>query len=410
MTRSSRPKVIRVGASILVSIDTVSAAFALPLRIAANIGRLNNRFTSASAPADKIGRRNMILISATLMGGAIFCSAFSTSVTMLMVFRILSGMGIGSVLASTATLAAEYAPAKTKDFWISLVQAGYTMGAFLSGVAAQRVIPLYGWRALFQMAGCVTLAAAAFLFFFLPESLDFLLKTRPAGALQKANALLVRMRAPTLDALPALAQETKTKGSVRELFTEGRGAPTLFLCIALFLTYATLYFLTSWIPKLAGAAGLPESLAIYAGAVFNLGAFAGILSQGYLSTRFGLGRVVPIFLIASTLLMETFGSFSGSAMVLVVLGWIGFTVQGGFIGFYSMAAKLYPTEIRATGVGWVLGVGRLGSIVGPLAGGYLVSRGTSMSLNFMIFGVPLLLAAAATLLIRLGRPLRQGFA
>ena len=166
------------------------------------------------------------------------------------------------------------------------------------------------------------------------------------------------------------------------------------------MSFATLYFLTMWIPKLATNAGLALNLAIYAGTVFNLGAFFGIVTQGYLSGRLGLQRVICGFLIATALLMAGFSFVSGSGWVLVLFGLIGFGVQGGFVGMYSLAAKLYPTHVRATGVGWAVGAGRIGAVVGPLVGGMLISSGWSMSANFNAFAIPALLAGLITVLIR----------
>jgi MFS transporter, AAHS family, 4-hydroxybenzoate transporter len=320
--------------------------------------------------ADKIGRKNMILISGVLMGISVFCTAWATSVTSLIVFRIVSGLGIGGMLASTATLAAEYSPKATKDFWVSFVMAGYPIGAVLSGLVAAEVIPLHGWQTMFEVAGVATLIAMPLVFLFLKESAEFLNKT-----------------------------ETKQRPVVSALLTNNYKKATLSLWVAIFMAFATLYFLTTWIPKLASATGLSTELAIYAGTVFNLGAFFGIVSQGYLSSKFGLQRTIFGFLIITALLMLIFGFFKGSVIVLVLFGLIGFGIQGGFVGMYSLAARLYPTEIRATGVGWAVGAGRIGAIVGPLLGGFLIGAGLSMATNFIVFALPTIIAGVATLYV-----------
>ena len=368
--------------------------------------------------ADIVGRRNIILLSALIMGLTVFSTYLAQSVEQLLFFRFISGLGIGSMLASTATLASEYAPKKTKDFWVSFVMSGYPIGAVLSGLAAAQIIPAYGWRAMFQTAGVVTLMTVPLIYLYLSESLDFLLKKQPKDALQKANSILNKMNQPTLTALPPLSISDvgfrisdKTsdirnpiseieKPSVASLLTPERKASTIQLWIALFMAFASLYFLTTWIPKLASSAGLSMELAIYAGTVFNLGSFVGIMTQGYLSSIFGLRRTIFSFLAATAFLMVIFGFFKGSAMVLVLFGLIGFGVQGGFVGLYSVAARFYPTEIRSTGVGFAMSAGRVGGIVGPLLGGLLIGAGLSMTANFMIFAIPTLLAGIATLMIK----------
>jgi MFS family permease len=185
------------------------------------------------------------------------------------------------------------------------------------------------------------------------------------------------------------------------LITEKYQKSTLMLWIAIFMAFATLYFLTTWIPKLASATGLSVELSIYAGTVFNLGAFCGIVSQGYFSSKFGLTRTISVYLIFTAILMLIFGYFHGSILVLILFGLIGFGVQGGFVGMYSLAARLYPTEIRATGVGGAVGVGRIGAIFGPLLGGILIGAGLTMTINFMIFALPTLIAGWFILKIKI---------
>ncbi|WP_435355983.1 MFS transporter [Emticicia sp. SJ17W-69] len=320
--------------------------------------------------ADKIGRKGIILISNVLMSVSVFATAWANSVEMLTIMRVVSGIGIGGMLASTATLTSENAPQKTKDFWVSFVMAGYPIGAVLSGLVAASVIPQYGWPAIFKIAGFASFVTLPIGYFFLKESKEFL------------NKSASRER-PALTAL--LAEKYKKA--------------TIGLWVAIFMAFATLYFLTTWIPKLASVTGLSVELAIYAGTVFNLGAFFGIISQGYLSSIFGLQKTIFGYLIFTAFLMLIFGQFAGSVMVLVLFGLIGFGIQGGFVGMYSLAARLYPTEIRATGVGGAVGIGRIGAIVGPLLGGVLIGAGLSMTTNFIVFAVPTVISGIAMLYI-----------
>jgi MFS transporter, AAHS family, 4-hydroxybenzoate transporter len=308
--------------------------------------------------ADIVGRRIIIVLSALIMGATVLCTYLAQSVEQLLFFRFISGLGIGSMLASTATLTSEYAPSKTKDFWVSFVMSGYAIGAVLSGLVAAQVIPAYGWRAMFQVAGMTTLFTLPLIWFFLAESLDFLLKRQPKGALEKVNSILSKMNRETLPALPPLSIGTVEKPSVTALLTPERKFSTLQLWLALFLAFGSLYFLTTWIPKLASSAGLSMELAIYAGTVFNLGAWMGIMTQGYISSQFGLRKTLFGFLATTAVLMAVFGLFKGSSLILVLFGLIGFGIQGGFVGMYAVAARMYPTEIRSTGVGFAMSAGR----------------------------------------------------
>ncbi|AUD02890.1 MFS transporter [Spirosoma pollinicola] len=348
--------------------------------------------------ADLIGRKALIIISAAIMGVSIYLTSLSVGIIPLIVFRFISGIGIGSMLASTAALAAEYTPNKTRDFWVSFVISGYPVGAVLSGLVAAKVIPVSGWQAMFQLAGIVTFLSLPLIQLFLTESLEFYFKSQPLRALEKANGILTKMGQPILASLPQ--KSTKSVGlPIKSLLDEEYKLSTIQLWISLFLAFATLYFLTSWIPKLATSAGLSVELAIYAGTVFNVGAFFGITTQGYFSSLFGLKKTIGVFLIFTGVIMAAFKLFIGSSMLLLVFALLGFGIQGGFVGLYAVAARLYPTEFRTTGVGWSIGIGRLGGIIGPAVGGVLIGMGLSMVTNFLIYAVPTIFAGIMTMYI-----------
>ncbi len=348
--------------------------------------------------ADKIGRKQMMLWSGGLMSLTIFLTSFAPNVQTLMIFRFINGLGIGCMLASTAALTSEYAPTKTKDFWVSFVLSGYPVGAVLSGLVAAYLIPLQGWQALFQWAGVATLVSLPLIYLFLVESIDFYLKSQPVNALTKVNGLLEKMGKNSLSYLPEKPLQLH-KNSVAKVLDKDYRKATLQLWTALFLAFATLYFLTSWIPKLASAAGLSMELAIYAGTVFNCGAFVGIVTQGYFSSKYGLKKTIGTILILTGVLMAGFKMFMGSDILLLIFGLLGFGVQGGFVGLYAVAARMYPTEFRTTGVGWSIGIGRLGGIIGPAVGGILIGIGLSMGANFLIFAIPTALAGITTLFL-----------
>ena len=348
--------------------------------------------------ADQFGRKNMILLSAVLMGSSIFLTAYSDSVTMLIAFRFVSGIGIGSMLASTAALIAEYTPNRSKDFWVSAVIAGYPVGAVISGLVAAEVVPDSGWQRMFQIAGLASFVTLPFIWIFLSESVEFYLKKQPKNALEKVNIILSKMSHPRLESLPTLQPKGASIPAAKLLGPKYR-ISTLELWLALFLAFGSLYFLTSWIPKLATNAGLSLSLAIYAGTVFNGGAFFGILTQGYFSSRLGLKKTIGVFFIATALLMAFFKFFMGSDILLFIFGLLGFGIQGGFVGLYAVAARMYPTEFRTTGVGWSIGAGRLGGVIGPAVGGILIGMGLSMATNFLIFAIPTVLTGIVTLFI-----------
>jgi len=345
--------------------------------------------------ADKIGRKSIILISGVIMGVCIYLTSYAASITELLIYRFVSGLGIGSMLASTASLASEYTPNKTRDFWVSFVISGYPIGAVVAGLVAAKVIPAEGWQQMFRIAGIASMFSVPLILFFLSESIDFYLRTQPQNALEKMNKILAKMNIQPLESLPII-DKIKSKLPVDQLLKTDFKKPTLQLWAALFMAFAALYFLTSWIPKLAKDAGLSMELAIYAGTVFNIGAFFGIITQGYFSSKYGLKKTLGVILVLTGVLMASFGLFVGSDVILLILALLGFGIQGGFVGLYALSARLYPTEFRTTGVGWAMGAGRLGGIVGPMIGGLLIGAGLGIATNFLIFAVPALLSGLIT--------------
>ncbi len=349
---------------------------------------------------DVIGRRAMILLSLTAIAISMAVTGLTTNATQMIVMRIITGLGIGSILASLTSLVAEYTPARKRSLMVGFMQVGYPLGASAGGFAAVWLIGSYGWSAVFYFGSALSFAAVLFTWFFLPESLEFLSSRQPAGALGRINRILSRMGWPQLEAMPA-APAVMEKPSVRRILTPDYRNWTLLLWCGFFMSFLTLYFLFSWIPKITADAGLPVDKAIYIGTALNFGAFLGGTILGYLSDRFGVRPLIICFFTGGIIFMLVFGFSPPEVGLLLVLAFlIGFCVLGGFVGFYISAACLYHTEIRTTGVGWSIGAGRTGAIIGPYLGGVFINMGFPVSVNFIIFAVPLIMAGVAIYLLR----------
>lgn len=350
--------------------------------------------------ADIFGRRRVIMTSLAIIAVGMLTTAFTQSILQISFMRFVTGLGVGALLASLATMTAEYSPTRHRNLAVTFVQAGYPVGGILSGLLANWLIPNFDWQSMFIAGGLITGVALPIVAWIMPESLDFLAKKQPPRALERMNSVLTRMGHAPLNALPQPVDEPRGAARIGALLVAERRVPTALLWLAFFITFGTLYFFLLWIPRLASASGLPLDLAILASVVFNIGSVVGMVMLGYLSDRHGLKRLIIIWLLTAAVLMVAFGFLRDPWTIMVVLAFLGFTVQGGFIGLYPMAARMYPTLVRTTGVGWAIGIGRVGAIVAPIVAGILMARGVSMAGSFIIFAVPLLFAAAAVACIR----------
>ncbi len=343
--------------------------------------------------SDVVGRRRIVLLSIIVIGLSMLATGFVTSLLQLMIFRLLTGLGVGSLLASLATITAEYTPAKYRSLCVVAVTAGYPLGASLGGFVAAPLLQSSGWQSVFVAGGIATLSMVIIAYFCLPESLQFLIHRRPPRALQTLNRILLRLNARQLEELPVAAPEkSRDKANVLSLLSPERRLRTVQLWLTFFFCFITLYFLMSWLPKLVVLSGLSETQGVYGSASFNGGAVVGILVLGWLSSFVSLSRLISVFLILTAVCMVIFALAAEYLPMLASLFVVGFFLQGGFCGLYAVAAKAYPVEVRTTGVGWAIGIGRFGAVVGPFAGGILIARGTSIEMNFLLFAIPTLLA------------------
>jgi AAHS family 4-hydroxybenzoate transporter-like MFS transporter len=355
--------------------------------------------------SDIVGRRKVIVVSIIVVGVSILLTANASTLTEFIALRFISGLGAGVMLASQATLAAEYSPEKYRSLSVTFVTSGYALGAMLTSVAAGLILPDYGWRGMFWFGGATTLAMGMVAWLLIPESLKYLLERRPRDALQRINNILTKLNRDPLLQLPEIAPEQQKQplGVVQvmaQLLAKEHRKVTLTLWTTFFLAFSALYFLMSWIPMLVEDAGFSAADARDAFFLFNLGGVIGVWILGILSTRWKLTNIVFVLMFSASIFMVVFAAIPGDIDFLLTLIFIiGLLQQGGFTGLYAAAAKAYPTSMRSTGIGWSIGLGRFGAVAGPAVAGYLIAGGLDMAANFYIFAVPL--AASAIIAYRL---------
>jgi MFS family permease len=326
-------------------------------------------------------------------------SALTQNVEQLMLTRLCVGIGVGTIGVTMTTMAAEYAPSRYASFAVGFVQSGWPFGSILTAFVAANFLPGHRWQSLLMGIGALSSALLVLIAVALPESLSFLTLRQPKNALASINAIRRRLRLNARVQLPPAAHAVRGIG-VAAIFKDGRARLSLLLWSAVALGYFDLYFVISWIPKLASQAGLPLTQAIYAGATYNLGAFIGTAAVGWIAIRYPLNRVIAGYFGLGTIAMWMFGGVALPVwLTLIMAAVVGITVQGGFNGFWALAARVYPAEMRSAGVGWALGVGRVGAVLGPIVGGMMVGAHLSLGTIFASFAVPLVLAAILTLRI-----------
>jgi AAHS family 4-hydroxybenzoate transporter-like MFS transporter len=344
--------------------------------------------------ADKIGRRNIFIIAVGMITIGMFGVGFSDKYSLMLIFRFLTGLGIGGILPTMAATAAEFSNQKYRDFNVGLVQAGWPIGAILTGLFCAKYIPIYGWHSAFIGAGIVAFFMWLLVIFFMTDSVEFIINQKSENALSKINKLLKKMKFEPINEIPQISKEKQETG-IKVLFSENYKTNTLKIWLGAFFGFLTLYTLMSWVPNIAKDSGMPFKLATYVGIMLNIGAALGSASVGAFGSKFGMRQVILAFMTIAFLIMQiyAFSSLTTSLIFVLVL-FIGFFVQGGFNGIWPTLSRLYHAKIRATGVGFTVGIGRFGAILGPLLFGYLSDSGMSIKMLFIIFSLPLLAMGA----------------
>jgi MFS transporter, AAHS family, 4-hydroxybenzoate transporter len=350
---------------------------------------------SLSVLADRIGRRPVLIGATFFFALCVLATAATRSVPQMLALRFLTGVGVGGVMANAVTLASEYCPAARRASLLMGISCGFTAGAMLGGLLAAVLIPRTGWRSVFIAGGLLPLGVAFLLLRELPESLQLLLvRGVHRGRIEhwlKRLAPKVTVNPTTAFVRPEIAAGS---GSVLDLFREGRGARSLLLWAVSFTNLLNLFFLSNWLPLLASRMGYSNSLGVLIGTTLQAGGMLGALILGPLIDRLGFYRVLgPAFLLGALMIAAIGRPDLPVTTVCAVVLLAGVSIVGGQPGINALAASVYPTGLRATGVGWCLGIGRAGSIVGPVIAAQLIARHWTSEELFLIAGVPAALSA-----------------
>ena len=377
------------------------AAFG-PVFSASLVGMMTGAL-SLGPVADRFGRKLAAILAVAFMGVFTLATMTCTSIESLLVIRFLTGVGLGGALPNCVALSGEYAPSRWRATAIGAMFCGFPLGAMLGGLLAARIIPAFGWKSVFLVGGTIPLILIPVLAILLPESIRYLVARRK----QPARILtLLRKIAPNVQAAESsnfTIRETTSGGvAISELFSHGRLLGTLLLWVSFFANLLLYYFLINWLPLLLQQAGLSLSNAILLTALLNFGGILGTIVFARSLDRTGNSRILIWAFVGCTVSTIVLGYAGANIPVLIGAVFIaGFCANGALNNLSAVAANLYPTNIRATGIGWGLGFGRVGSIAGPMIGSWLLLAKVELAHLFSIIALPSLFAAVAMFVLNL---------
>jgi AAHS family 4-hydroxybenzoate transporter-like MFS transporter len=353
--------------------------------------------------ADRIGRKKIIILSTLAFGIGSLATAFVQDANTLLAIRFLTGLGLGGAMPNAVAMTSEFNPRRRRATMVMIMFCGFSVGAALGGLLAAALIPQFGWRSVFVVGGVAPLLLVPILWLRLPESVRFLALTGRAH--QRVAELLATINPKTAFAAGTqfVIHEPALPGiPVQHLFRNGRTTVTLLLWVVFFMSLLDLYFLSNWLPTVLNDLGASVSSAAAIGSMLQVGGVVGTFALGSIIDRFSFRALALVYFIA-VFAVGAIGQLGHSVVfVTMAIFAAGFCIVGGQIAANALAAGFYPTSVRATGVGWALGIGRVGSIVGPLIGGALLSAKWSTASVFgAAAGAALCAALAAFSLSRI---------
>jgi AAHS family 4-hydroxybenzoate transporter-like MFS transporter len=379
----------------------IQAATLGPVMSAALFGLAIGALT-AGPLADRYGRRLVLNCSVFFFGLWTLLAATADGVTTLIVLRFLTGLGLGAAMPNAITLTSEYSPARKRAFITMLMFCGFTLGSAAGGLIAAKLIPAFGWRSLLVLGGAMPIALFVLMLVKLPESPRYLVIREGNDA--RIGALLARISPATIKggehfSIPE-KPDVQQRSSLGVIFVNRLAIGTGLLWFTYFMGLSIIYMLGSWLPTLIRDAGFALDRAAIVTSLFQLGGTAGALLVGFLMDRMSPQRIIAISYACGGAFIFLVGHASTDLMLLslTVLG-AGFCMSGSQSAMTALAAGFYPTRGRATGVSWMLGIGRFGAIAGALVGGLMLKLGWSFTTIFTLLAVPAVLAAIALLLM-----------
>lgn len=349
--------------------------------------------------ADRFGRKNVILICTTLFTVFTFTSGFSNGPSSFGLQRFIAGVGLGGVMPNLIALITEFSPKKLRSTLVAIMFSGHAFGGITASLGALILLPLYDWRAVVWIS-IIPLLIIPILYKVMPESYAYYIKTKQkAKLINTLNRVNINTRFTEQNEF-IMNVSDDPEASFKKLFTEKRALSTFMFWTAAFMSLLVMYGLSTWLPKIMQSSGYPVGSSLLFLITLNLGAVIGAISGGKLADKFG-SRFILLFFFTFGFLALSALSLKPNVIFLYALLFIaGATTTGTQIITNAYVSQYYPSGIRSTGVGWELGIGRVGGILGPALGGLLLSAQLPLHYNFLAFAIPSIIGGAAIFLVQ----------
>lgn len=382
-------------------IDTITAGF---LGSVALFGMMFGAiiFGSLSDKLESYGfsRKKLIALCILLFSGFTLLCGYASNPQSFAIFRFLAGLGLGGVMPNVIALMTEYAPKKLRATLVSLMFSGYAVGGMCSALLGMWLVPQFGWKIMFLLGG-IPLLLLPIIWLLLPESIDYLVrrnKTEQALKILKQIDHVIHIDTQTQIHLNQENQQG-SQSPVKDLFTENRGPITLLFWGSVFMALVLVYALGNWLPKLMVEAGYDLSTSLFFLFALNIGGMLGAIFGGYLADRFNLAKVLCTLFASGAIALVLLSLHLPTFILYICIAVAGAASIGGQILLLAYMSQFYSSNIRATGLGMALGVGRLGAILGPILCGWLLSLSLPLTYNFIALAIPCVIAVMSVSLI-----------
>jgi benzoate transport len=351
--------------------------------------------------ADRIGRRKSMLGCLVVMALGMIMATTVKGLVDLSIWRVITGLGIGGMLAAINATAAEFSNHRRKHLCVSLMAIGYPLGVVFGGTIAAQLLKTQDWRSVFYLGATMTTICIPLVYFLVPESVHWLTQKQPHGALERINRTLKRMGHAAVAALPSIAHHAgKRKGN--DIFSSRLIMTTIIVTAAYFLHVTSFYFIIKWVPKIIVDMGFVASSAAGVLVWTNVGGAIGGAILGILTLRYNVKTVTMAVLVMSSIMIVIFGRTPADLDKLsLICAAAGFFTNAGIVGLYAIFAHAYPTHVRASGTGFAVGIGRGGAVIAPIVAGFLFEGGIELPTVALIMASGALLAAVALAFLKL---------